>query len=40
MGEADYKAAVNHRPEGFFGGFDANMLDGAVAGAYVTRADD
>ena len=32
--------AVDHRPEGFFGRFNANMLDGAVAGAYTTRADD
>ena len=38
--EADGDPAVNHRPEGFFGRFNANMLDGAVAGAYVTRADD
>ena len=29
--------AVNHRPEGFFGRFDANFGDGAAAGAYTTR---
>ena len=29
---------TDSRPEGFFGRFDAEMLDGAVAGAYVTRA--
>ena len=31
---------VNQRPEGFFGRFNANMLDGTVVGAYTTRADD
>ena len=40
VGDADYQAQVDHRPEGFFGRFNANMLDGAVAGPYVTRADD
>ena len=28
---------VMHRPEGFFGAFDANFSDGAAAGAYATR---
>ena len=30
---------VDHRPDGFFGRFDANMLDGMAAGAYATRKD-
>ena len=30
--------AVNHRPEGFFGRFNANFSDGSAAGAYATRA--
>lgn len=32
-------SAVNHRPEGFVGRFNANFSDGAAAGAYATRAD-
>ena len=28
---------VTHRPEGFFGQFNANFSDGAAAGAYATR---
>ena len=28
---------VDHRPEGFFGQFNANFSDGAAAGAYATR---
>ena len=28
---------VKHRPEGFFGRFNANFSDGAAAGAYATR---
>ena len=28
---------VDHRPDGFFGRFNANMIDGRVAGAYATR---
>ena len=29
--------AVNHRPEGFFGRFNANFNDGIAVGAYATR---
>ena len=32
--------AVDHRPTGFHGRFDANFTDGSAAGAYATRADD
>ncbi|MDE0345919.1 MAG: hypothetical protein OXI66_09080, partial [Boseongicola sp.] len=32
-------SAVNHRPEGFVGRFNASFSDGAAAGAYATRAD-
>ena len=34
---ADGNPAVDHRPEGFYGRFNANFNDGAAAGAYATR---
>ncbi len=34
---ADGNPAVDHRPTGFFGTFNANFTDGAAAGAYAVR---
>ena len=32
--------AIKHRPDGFFGRFNANFTDGQAAGAYATRKKD